>query len=401
MFTIEDKFLREQLDLLKRKKVDENIEWQDITDFRAEHIGALEHRDTVRKGSKLLMEYVDAGWVNEPSGISTNSSDVKKIREELELLQRERIKVQTEKLEQNRWRREDVRDEMIVEKIEEAIKNLSPLSVPSPIYDVSVNGKEYLLTLGDCHYGKDLVIRGLHNEIINEYSPEICEKRLWQLFYKVKSIIEKEHIDVLNVWNLGDELDGMLRVSQLMTLRYGVIDSAIMFAEIFATWLNELSRIVKVRFQMTKDSNHCELRELGQPKGSFKNDNLGKVILMFLKERLKDNYNIDIIENPTGFLYDTFCGYNALGFHGEAKNMGNALKDFSFIYNTKINYLIGAHIHHGKSEEVGFDTECINIPSVIGVDDYSMSIRKTSNPGAKLMAFEDGEGLVLDYRIRL
>ena len=186
-----------------------------------------------------------------------------------------------------------------------------------------------------------------------------------------------------------------------MTLRYGVIDSTIMFAEIFATWLNELSRIVKVRFQMTKDSNHCELRELGQPKGSFKNDNLGKVILMFLKERLKDNCNIDIIENPTGFLYDTFCGYNALGFHGEAKNMENALKDFSFIYNTKINYLIGAHIHHGKSEEVGFDTECINIPSVIGVDDYSMSIRKTSNPGAKLMAFEDGEGLVLDYRIRL
>ena len=67
MFLIDkNEFLRQQLDLLKRKQTDDTIEWQDVADFRSEQVGDLEHRDTVRKGSKLLYEYIDAGWVNEP-----------------------------------------------------------------------------------------------------------------------------------------------------------------------------------------------------------------------------------------------------------------------------------------------------------------------------------------------
>ena len=31
-----NEFLREQLDLLKRKQVDAELEWQDIADFRSE-----------------------------------------------------------------------------------------------------------------------------------------------------------------------------------------------------------------------------------------------------------------------------------------------------------------------------------------------------------------------------
>lgn len=49
-----DQFLKEQLDLIKRKQTDSPIEWQDVTDFRADALGEIEHRDTIRKGSKLL-----------------------------------------------------------------------------------------------------------------------------------------------------------------------------------------------------------------------------------------------------------------------------------------------------------------------------------------------------------
>ena len=53
METIErNEFLREQLNLLQRKKTDESLEWQDIADYRSEYVGDMEHRDTVRKGSK-------------------------------------------------------------------------------------------------------------------------------------------------------------------------------------------------------------------------------------------------------------------------------------------------------------------------------------------------------------
>lgn len=37
-------FLREQLDLIKRKQMDPSIEWQDVADFREEYSGEKEHR---------------------------------------------------------------------------------------------------------------------------------------------------------------------------------------------------------------------------------------------------------------------------------------------------------------------------------------------------------------------
>lgn len=62
-------FLKQQLELLKeRQSSDSDIEWQDISDARTAYSGIAEHRDTVRKGSKLLYEYINAGWnITEPN----------------------------------------------------------------------------------------------------------------------------------------------------------------------------------------------------------------------------------------------------------------------------------------------------------------------------------------------
>ena len=102
-------------------------------------------------------------------------------------------------------------------------------------------------------------------------------------------------------------------------------------------------------------------------------------------------------------IFDNLSGYNILGIHGEikSKNMDDAMKDFSRIYNVKLNYLIGGHLHHGKYEEVGQDYEVLNIPSIIGIDDYSLSLLKASNAGAKLFCFEENNGKSIEYSIKL
>lgn len=318
-----------------------------------------------------------------------------------EELQRERMKFQTEKLEYNRWQRELARDELIFEKIESAIKNLDPIKIPERSFQNTLHDKKLCLLFGDCHYGTEVCIKGLFGEVINKYNPEIFEDRMWRLFDKTLEIIKKEGVDSINVYDFSDSIDGLLRVSQLMNLRYGVIESALKYAEFLSNWLNELSKHVLVQFQMVMDANHSQLRLINQPKNTFKNENMTKVILAFIKERLKGNPNIAIVSNDTGMIFDTVAGYNLLGIHGEVKNMESALKDFSSIYDVKINYLIGAHIHHKKQEEVGMDVEVINIPSIIGIDDYSLSLRKTSNAGAKLICFEEGNGKAIDYYIKL
>ena len=324
------------------------------------------------------------------------SDDIAKQRRELA---KERVKLQTEKLEYNRWLREEARDELITEKICDAVNSLVPLDIPEYITPVH-NTRAYALVYGDEHFGVEYELKGLFGDIINAYSPEIFEERMWDLFHQTVEIIQKENIDMLNVFNMGDFNDGILRVSQLMKLRYGVVDGTIKYADFIANWLNELTKFVRVKYQST-NGNHSELRMIGQPKGTFTEDNMGKVVTEFIKTRLKDNPNFTYIENPTGFIYAQLACNTVLGIHGEVKNMKTAIDEFSRIYNVPIQYLLAGHLHHNKTEEVGINSEVINVGSIIGVDSYSLSLRKTANASAKLLVFEQTRGKVCEYTLKL
>ena len=314
-------------------------------------------------------------------------------------LLKEKTKIQTEKLEYNRWLREEARDELIAEKIVAAVRELPPLEIPTPILGRSGYSESAVLCFGDEHYGTEFTIYGLHGEIINQYSPEIFEERMYKLLNQTIYIIQKEELKTLYVFNLGDFSDGVLRYSQLMKLRYGVVEGTVRYANFIANWLNELSKYVRVKFQMTF-GNHTELRMLGAPKGTFKDENTGMFVREIIKTRLEDNPNFQMTINPTGLIFESIEGFNVLAIHGEVKNMENAIKDFSNTYHTDIHILIGGHMHHYKAETVGVNRDVINVPSIIGIDDYSISLNKTSNPGASLFIVTGGQGVTLDYKIK-
>lgn len=330
---------------------------------------------------------------------SYDNEAIKKMDDLKRDIQKERIKLNTTRVEYNKWLRENARDELIVEEICKSISNLSPLEKPAYIQN-KYSTKEYCLVFGDEHYGTEFELTDLLGNIINSYSPEIFEKRMWDLFYQVIDIIKKEDINTLNVYSMGDFSDGCLRVSQLMKLRYGVIDGTIKYANFISNWLNELTKYVRIRFQMT-DGNHTELRMLGQPKGTFVEDNMGKIVKEFIKIRLEDNNNFTFIENPTGYIYDNLAGNIILGIHGETRSLEKTLRDLSAIYNTQIKYLFAGHLHHSKLEEIGINSEVINIPSIIGIDPYALSLNKASNASAKLFIFEEGKGRTCEYTFKL
>lgn len=65
---ITTQFLEQQLGMLIEKQSNSEIEWQDIADFRCQHLHYPESRDTIRKGYKLLGEYLANGWSLVPPG---------------------------------------------------------------------------------------------------------------------------------------------------------------------------------------------------------------------------------------------------------------------------------------------------------------------------------------------
>ena len=374
----------------------ENIgSWQGVADILDELLGTEYTESKFRKQRQAF----DKMFAANQSKFSNDKAILDDIAEQRRELAKERVKLQTEKLEYNRWLREEARDELITEKICDAVNSLIPLDIPKYITPVH-NTRAYALVYGDEHFGVEYELKGLFGDIINAYSPEIFEERMWDLFHQTVEIVQKENIDTLNVFNMGDFNDGILRVSQLTKLRYGVVDGTIKYADFIANWLNELTKFVRVKYQST-NGNHSELRMIGQPKGTFTEDNMGKVVTEFIKTRLKDNPNFTYIENPTGFIYAQLACNTVLGIHGEVKNMKTAIDEFSRIYNVPIQYLLAGHLHHNKTEEIGINSEVINVGSIIGVDSYSLSLRKTANASAKLLVFEQTRGKVCEYTLKL
>ena len=373
--------------------------WKEIVPFVNKELfdeDESQYRDesAYRKAVKYARDFYEAGVF----GVG-NDEYYRKLQSEKREIQKVKAQVQTEKLEYSRWLREEARDELITEKICNAISSLPPLDVPQHIHPIH-SSRAYALVFGDEHYGVEFELKGLFGDILNAYSPEIFENRMWDLFDQTIEIIQKENIDTLNVFSMGDFSDGILRVSQLMKLRYGVVDGTIKYADFISNWLNELTKYVRVRYQST-NGNHTELRQLGQPKGTFTEDNMGKVVAEFIKTRLKDNANFTYIENPTGYIYEELVGFPLLGVHGEIKNMGNAIKEFSSIYGINIQYLLAGHLHHNRVEEVGVNQEVINVGSIIGIDAFSLSLRKTSNASAKMIVFEQNKGKTCEYVFKL
>lgn len=318
-------------------------------------------------------------------------------------IRKERIRLQTEKIEYNKWMREHERNEMICEKIQDAIKLLTPVQVPTSTMNIDNKDvdKYYMLCIGDQHYGVEFKIQGFNNDIINEYNPKIFQQRMWNLYQQIVCLVKKENIKVLYVNDFGDSIDGLLRISQLWKLKYGVIESTIQYANFMSEWLNSLTHYVNIVYQMVDDSNHSQLRLLGEPKNTFKNENMSKIIITFIKEALRNNPRFKLESNETGMIFNKFGNYNIIGIHGEVKDMNKALTQISNIFHITINYLIAGHIHHYRAEEINKNVEVINIPSIIGVDDYSVSTLRSSSAGAKLFCFSGKLGKQIEYSFKL
>lgn len=386
---------------IKIEQKPDDLEWNDIVRY----CGFDCHYDSLRKalqpseyGGFAIYKYLKSKLENE---VISSDDVLKEYELKKQEWQKEKIKVQTEKLNLNQMLREEARYELFIEKAINAINKITPLEIPDiHIEDDLTTNREGVLIYADPHYGKDLEIKGLRGEILNKYSPEIFEERMWQLLKETVQICQKEGFNSIKVLSLGDELEGMLRVGQLMSLRYGVVESAIKYSYFIANWLNELSKYVKIYFYSTY-GNHTDLRLLDNKKGSFPHENVSKIIDVLVAEILRDNKNIIINKNETDNIFVNIQGYNILGIHGEEKDIAQSIKDYGYIYNENIDYLISGHKHHANSSNLGKLKGSIGVGSIIGIDDYSMQLKKVSDPSATFVVFEKNKGKRIEYQIVL
>lgn len=326
-----------------------------------------------------------------------NIQDENKLQEILiakKELEKERKKIQTINLEYNQYVRDISRFELFNEKIKEAIDNMPALIFSNTIQDKFNSKQTAVLCISDAHNGVEINMQTVFNEPINIYSPDILKKRLNKLVDTViKDYKNNFNYKKLIVFDLGDGIQNILRLSDIAKLKTGVIDSVLQYAEMISQFLNKIQNELNIQIEFScLGGNHSELRLISTGK-NWESENLGKVIREFIALRLKDNQNIKV-DPYSDFSFKQIEGINILAIHGDdSKKNINEISYWEQYHNITIDILLMGHFHHQEQISLGYsptgDKEIIIVPSLIGIDEFSRKNRKLARAGAKFILFED------------
>ena len=313
----------------------------------------------------------------------------------LEQLKAERIKIQTANLEYNAIQRAEARNDLFNEQIIKAIERLEPIKGTRPKLDVEPCDKHRtaLLAISDLHAGSTFTVKGIYNEIVNEYSYDIMCARLWSIIDKIEA--DDIVFDDLTLAICGDLVEGILRESSLTKLREPVTDTVIRLAEFLSEWIYQLSiRLEKKVNVVIIGGNHDTVRSLTS-RPMFEGENLSKIVVEFIKLRLQDLDWITV-DDYQDVAIKNIQGVNVMFQHGEDKDLKTTMDYFSNLYNIDVDEIVAGHLHRGESKTVGItelgDRQLTRVGSIVGTDSYAKQIRASARPSCYIALYEEDNG---------
>lgn len=318
---------------------------------------------------------------------------LQEIRQAKYELEKERQKLYATKIEANRNLRQESRTELFYENIRDTI---TTLQMPTFIWtqdEMWINPKEYVLTIADIQAGANFKLD------CNEYSLEICKNRFENLLNKLRFYISSNNIKKIHVVGLGDNIQGILRLSDLKLNETSVVEATVTVARLIACFLNELSAYCYVYYYHTPTSNHSQTRNLGSKANELAYEDMEYVIGHYIYDMLENNNRVSVhLHDGYDYIEIPIFNFNIMALHGHTiKNLETALKDLSATHRKLIDYIIVGHWHNGKvipgNEHENHDTEVLMCPSFQGTDPYAFyKLGLSSKAACKIFVFDEKYG---------
>ena len=377
-----------------------DIDWSEI----ASEYGIEWNGDSLRKaqqppllGGAFVREYYL--WKNSQNKNENKDEYIDELKAIKDEIFKEKRKLYDQRREYNKLLTRDARAEHLNDELISVARDMNtalPLIVPEDWKSVNTK-KEALACWSDWHYGM------VTDNIWNTYNTEICRERVQRLVAYTIQYLELNKIDMLSIVLLGDAAHGGCHTSCRVQSEENVCDQIMHVSEIMAEAINEISKHVNHITVYSCYGNH--LRTIQEKHDSIDSDNMEKLIPWWLKQRLKDNCKVDIVESEyKEFTRIDILGYHVCCVHGNLDKFGNLGTTVNTIFSRKFNetidYTISGDKHHLEEFEQ-FDIESILIRSLCGTDDYANERRLYSKPGQTLIVFNNQYGREATYHIPL
>ncbi len=369
--------------------------WQNVANIINELTGNDFGESTYRKKYQAFKKMLEANQ----SKFVDSEAQLKEIEIQKRELQKERNKLYATKTEYSRQIRQQSRFELFYENV---ANEISLYDVPNFRYIDTLNQKnEYILSIADIHAGANFITE------TNDYSFEEITKRFEKLYTDVVNFVLDKNISNLKVLCMGDDIQGILRLSDLQLNESSVVKATVFVAKTIARFLNDLSEYCFIDYYHCPTSNHSQTRPLGTKASEIASEDVEYVICNYIKDVLVNNSRIiphmnfgyEYIEIP---IFD----FKTIAMHGHTiNNIDNALKDLTYHKKTFYTTVFLAHYHAAKMGTVGemSDTDCevIVCPSFVGSCPYSEKLMKGAKPSCCIYGYDKKYGHVETYKFIL
>lgn len=350
--------------------------WEDIADLMNDLLGYDYGEAKYRKQFAGMKKLIKADDNKETS--DTSEEQFQQLEELKDDIYKERCLLQDANREKRSILREEARFENLTQVLKESIKTLPNYEIKQ-YKSINKNQKRKIaiLQLSDWHCG------ALIKNQFNNYNVKIMIDRATTIRDKALDYCQKHNVTDLVVEINGDMINGQIHVSSRVQAEENAVQQIVIVTDILAKILNSLKPYFNSIKVVTTLGNHGRL--LPNKSETITNENFEMLIPIMLKDKLTD---IEII-NSQGFDFVAYKLYDKIILlsHGQHDSLNRTISDFSKIYKFVPAEIHLAHTHSYKDIN-DCDVRVTVNGSLMGSDDYAISMRKITTPSQNLIIYE-------------
>lgn len=298
-----------------------------------------------------------------------------------------------------------LRDEARIESLKEEISNVANSLEAFPkveYHPKEIINREGVLLLSDLHLGEDFI------NSQNSYNEQKAADRLSLLLSQTVAYCKLYNIDLLNVCNLGDMVDGIIQDTLRMEDQLDIVQQVTRAAELISEFMYNLRKElpnVRIVYRSVLD-NHS--RVTPNKKQSIEREQYGRFIDWWLEDRLAD-MNIDVrlwtdgaknSEEKEKELTKNYRDYLDPGVarfwlqngkmiictHGHQDRKNDAFRGMVGLTKDWVDYICFGHYHNPEEKDFEGCKVFVN-GCIVGVNEYAYANRWFAECSQTLLIF--------------
>ena len=344
--------------------------------------------DSVRKAwacTKFGGYAVYKHFMDNPACSTTLPEEMDRLEELRETFFKEKVRYADKLREYRNKLREESRFENLKDTMVEALISTHkyPLTIPTPSKNAAaLPSRTAVLMLSDIHYGLEV------DNQVNFYNIAIAKERLFEVAERTISLCNEHKVDNLNICLLGDIVNGIINVSNRIEQEEDIMTQIIESGNLLTALISYVASKVSSVSVYTVWGNHARIPSVNAAKkGDVVNrENLERLIYHYIKTTLPDNIKVVTSMNDD-YLYVKIGEKKALLEHGDKGNRNNPVVDYTTILGEKPDIILRGHDHTFSVKNIN-DTVVVTNGSLIGTDNYALSIRQRTKPSQTLVMLD-------------